>query len=339
MPKLWQQTAAASLAVLMAILVPVSVSAADSKPFFQTQFAGPFAGGSFDNGSPGTCRGSADYQSPYPSGGGTPDYYKGAIMAFGTVSGGARQGAHSNLDAYALGKIEGPGPAGAQYGFYTGNGSSSTGGLSFANSSSGISDYWGGNLEGLLSYSHCIPDYYGTKSGSATQTRGGGTIVSNGSTKTINAGGKEIIFVNGNAYIGGNIEYASHDATNIPKFALVVKGNIYIGPGVDRLDGWYIAQPDGSNSGEFWTCHDGSNKPTDQWMRVNCDDNRLTINGAVTAAHVYLGRISGSVGGPAAETVNFTPDMVLGGPFFDETSAGSGSTGAIQSLISLPPIF
>ena len=332
MPKLWQQAAAASLAVLLVVLVAASsASAADSKPYFQTQYGGPFAGGWFDQGS-NSCRGSSDYQSPYnPSG--TPDYYKGAIMAFGTA-GSPRQGAHSGLDAFALGKIEGNGAAAKQYGFWSGR--SGTGSLSFANVNSGISDFWGGNLEGLLSYAHCIPDYFGTKSSSATQSLSGNNTISG---RTVAAAAKQLIFVNGNVYISGNITYGAHDSSNIPKFALVVKGNIYISPDVDQLDGWYIAEPAGSSGGEIWTCHDGTDKPTDQWMRDRCDDKRLTVNGAFTAAHTYLGRIGGDVGGTQAENFNFTPEMVLGGPFFDETSASSSSTGAIQSLINLPPIF
>ncbi|HEX5395399.1 MAG TPA: hypothetical protein VFW52_03565 [Candidatus Saccharimonadales bacterium] len=331
LPSFWQQTAAASLAVIITALVPVSVAIADTKPYFITQYGGPFAGGAFKD-SAGLC--STNYQTPYSAS--PANYFQGAIMAFGTVSAPTtRSGAHSEQDAFALGKIEGNGAK--QYGLYSGI--SGNNALSFSNSntsSPSISDFWGGNLEGLLSYSHCIPDYYGTKSGSATQSLSGSQTISG---RTIAAGGKQLIFVNGNVFINGDIQYAAHDSSNIPKFALVVKGNIYISPDVHQLDGWYIAQPNGAAGGEIWTCHDGTNKPTDQWMRDKCDDNRLTVNGAITAAHVYLGRISGNLGSAPAETVNFTPEMVLGGPFFDETSAGSDSTGAIQSLISLPPIF
>jgi hypothetical protein len=333
MPKLWQQAAAASLAVIVTVLVPVSAAFADTKPYFVTQYGGPFAGGAFKDAS-GSC--SANYQTPY--GGGTPDYYQGAIMSYGTV-GGSRQGAHSGLDAFALGKIEGNGAT--QYGFYSGN--SGTGALSFSNVNAGsptISDFWGGNLEGQASGAHCIPNYYDNFIDMAGATKYGSsrTIVANGSTKTVSAGSKEIIFVEGNAYIGGNIQYAAHTMDNIPKFALVVKGNIYIGPGVTRMDGWYIAQPNGSSEGEIWTCHDGAAKPTDQWMRTNCGTN-LTVNGALTAAHVYLGRIAGNLGGASAETVNFSSEMVLGGEFFEGSNAEEGSTGAIQSLVNLPPIF
>jgi hypothetical protein len=73
-------------------------------------------------------------------------------------------------------------------------------------------------------------------------------------------------------------------------------------------------------------------------MRTNCGTN-LTVNGALTAAHVYLGRIAGNLGGASAETVNFSSEMVLGGEFFEGTNAEEGSTGAIQSLVNLPPIF
>jgi hypothetical protein len=336
MPKLWQQAAAASLAVMVTVLVPVSSAFADSKPYFQTLYGGPFAGGAFKDAG-GSC--STNYQTPY-GGGGSPDYYQGAIMAFGTT--GPREGAHSSLDAFALGKIEGDGAAAKQYGFYSGN--SGFNQLSYSNvntASPAISDFWGGNLEGQAAGAHCIPDYYDSflDMDGATTYSVSRTIVADGSTKNVSAGSKEIIFVDGDAYIGGNVVYGSHTVDNVPKFALVVKGNIYIGPNVTQLDGWYIAQPDGANGGEIWTCHDNSSDlPKDTWMRDNCDSS-LTVYGAFTAAQVNLGRINGNISGSSAETINYTPEMVLGGSFFEDTSASEGATGAIQSLVNLPPIF
>jgi hypothetical protein len=40
-----------------------------------------------------------------------------------------------------------------------------------------------------------------------------------------------------------------------------------------------------------------------------------------------------------AEVINYTPDMVVGGPFFTPTPAGGSTSLKVQSLISLPPVF
>lgn len=351
MPKLWQQAVSAALAVLVVAALPLSTAFADSKPYFQTLNGGPFVGGAFRSG--GSC--SSNYQRPtFPTAISVSNIYNGAIMAW--AGGNRDQSAGSGLDAFATGVIEGNG--GSEYGFYTGL--SGTSALSFANFESfGNLDnppFWGGIFEGAnLGDAHCIPDYFtaqqpkvtGSWSGSASDysltgvrswsggPTGGGAIL---------AGNKLTVLVTGNVLINGNITYPSSiNINDVPKFRLIVRGNIFIDPNVNRLDGWYIAQPtSGTTGGEIWTCHNGSSAPTDQYIRLSCIDKPLTIYGSLTAKQVNLDRVTNGSGipGSPAETVSFSPEMILGGSFDDSTAGGTtGTSGTIQSLISLPPVF
>ena len=217
--------------------------------------------------------------------------------------------------------------------------------------------------------SHCLPDYFGTKQNSLQAYNGdvstysglsGQYIFNNGGVTTMNSvpvsispGQKLTFFVNGNVYIGGNITYAAgYSADNVPKFALVVRGNIFIDPAVSRLDGLYITQPDTtsaatiSNSGIIWTCHaNAADPPTAAYVNSACH-NKLTFNGAVIAKQVNLLRVNGDVAsapagessgsGNIAEVFNFTPEMVIGGGFFNSPVSNKYK---IESLISLPPVF
>lgn len=173
---------------------------------------------------------------------------------------------------------------------------------------------------------------------------------------TVGAGQHFTVFVNGNVFIGSNITYANNSTPDtVPKFALVVNGSIYVGPGVTQLDGLYIAQPNPAtanpmqaDTGVFWTCHLNSTAPVDDALPNTCSQ-RLTVNGAVIAKQVQFMRSAGSDVPSAtttasenlsaqnsSETFNFTPEMIMGGPFFNPTPV---TTLKIQSLISLPPIF
>lgn len=353
---MWQQATGAALAIVFTALVPLSTAFADTKPYFRTLDGGPFTGGWFNNIN-SSCSSSGNYQSPFvgPS---TNRNYRGAIMGWANLSN--RPGASSSLDAFATGLIEGPDSSSTNspnYGFYTGlptagpspNGSRS---LSFSNSGSSVARFWGGIFEGAALNAHCIPDYYNTKqdgtppawsgnfsaSSPTNQFRWGGGDISG----TVPLGKTVIIFASGDVRITGTgIRYASgYTIDNVPKFALVVQGNIYITPGVTQLDGWYIAQPRPSNisgTGVVWTCNNGTSTVSDTFIRSNCN-SQLIIKGALTAKQVNLSRISGNLGSGSAEDINFSPEMILGGPFF-EGGPGSSTTGVIQSLISLPPVF
>ena len=195
-----------------------------------------------------------------------------------------------------------------------------------------------------------------------------------GQNAVINPSGAEIpsdgrsitIFVDGNAYIADNITYRSnYSVDDIPRFALVARGNIYIGPGVTRLDGLYIAQPVNptnisainADSGVIWTCHANDNNPVlDTFPNDFCRQG-LLVNGAFIAKQINMLRIRGDVAAAPspssagseeqlesalssnniAEVFNYPPEMLVGGPFFSQPA----STGdpRVQSLISLPPVF
>jgi len=331
---------------------------ADSRPYFRAYGADIFSGGWFNSGANSCSPAASTFQAPTYSG--LTNLYKGGIMTYAKNNGG---GAGSQFGAEALGLIEGNNGSEPLYGFTSGSGGYNK--LSFANSSSlSVTNFWGGFWEGSDAHqaSHCLPDYFGTKQNSPKPWSGSLSAAASGqyssgsltlSTDTISAGKNITIFVSGDVYISGTgITYASgYTADNVPKFALVVKGNIYIAPTVTRMDGLYIAQPDTTNdttinnSGVIWTCHDSTTTvPPDTYVRSNCG-SKLTINGSIIAKQVAFLRIGGDLAGagpnePAgsgniAEVINYSPEMVIGGGFFNSVSSGY----KIESLISLPPVF
>src|SRR3990167_536827 len=210
------------------------------------------------------------------------------------------------------------------------------------------------------------PDVSTAPAGSYINPASTGSVESNsaGGTDTILPGKELTIIVNGNVYIHNNISYSpSSTASTVPKFTLIARGSIYIDQFVTQLDGLYIAQPDptkatqvgssGADHGIIWTCHPNSTSPyTMTQMASNCR-SKLTVNGALIAKQINLLRIFGDItsapanetascptnpiaqGTPCAiEVINYTPAMVLGGPFFNQSTSPK-----IQSLISLPPVF
>lgn len=348
-------------------LLNVGLAAADSRPYVRIYGADIATGGWFNNGS-SSCNPSDTntYQAPdYTS---ATNLYKGGIMTYGSYDSSSQKskGAGSEFGASSLGLIEGASSV-EPYGFSTG--SSGYNSLSFANKSTlTASNYWGGFLEGSVRQTHCVPDYFGTlqnspttvasasdvstlNSGQFLNTTGGITTV--GASAPLASGKKITLFVSGNVYISSNITYASHNETNVPKFALVVKGSIYVAPSVTQLDGLYIAEPNlsagsvvAADTGNFWTCHaNNATIPTDNYVSANCR-TKLTVNGSVIAKQINLFRVNGDIASAPpnepstspniAEVFNFTPDMVAGGGFFNSTT---GSSGKIESLVSLPPVF
>lgn len=178
---------------------------------------------------------------------------------------------------------------------------------------------------------------------------------SGGSDVIIAAGTQITIYIKGSTYISHNITYGSYGVDTVPKFSLVVQGSIYIGRNVTRLDGVYIAQSDPTDSsalrddtGDIWTCHDDNTAQIKYTDPAHCS-NRLVINGALVAKQIQLMRTPGDIAtastsedgfaaaasSGAAEVINYMPAMVVGGPFFNDTSSHS----EIDSLISLPPVF
>lgn len=316
------------------------------------------------------------YQDPFTAGG---DITTGGIQAYAktTVGSVADGGSSSQFAAFATGRIQG-GDNINFYGFYSSGISLgvNVSALSFADTPA-----WGGEFQGTVRQSHCIPDYYGKK---PTSTAGLGSLsaltASNaygvtgvgapftvtgtgGGVDVIIAAGKAItIYVDGNAYIDRNIVYQLDTATNVPKFTLIARGSIYIDPAVSRLDGVYVAQPNpsdaspvGADDGVIWTCHPNDTNPVlYTYPTVNCR-NKLTLkNGAFIAKQVNLLRVFGDVAAAnigedtlstaytsnnIGEVINFSPAMVIGGPFFNATTNVLNNSLKTNSIISLPPIF
>jgi hypothetical protein len=269
--------AALSLSLVLSQLPSIGVLAA--QPYFKA-FGGDVATGGWFNDGTTPCINSAFFQDDNFKNGGVPDPFKsyGGIYSFskGSASGDF-YGSSSEFAAYSLGTIDGDN---GTNGFYTGSMKSNNIDLSFANSgvSSPPAGYWAGLWGGAVRNSaNCIPDYYGTKAKTPNQPWSGGlsgnligqpvyAVNSGSSAAPLLSGNLTIardawvtVFVNGNLYINHNINYAPHTVLQTPRFALVVKGSIYIDPAVTNLDGLYIAQPDTSladpysaDSGAIW---------------------------------------------------------------------------------------
>lgn len=344
-------------------LVNVGLALAETKPYFKAYGADVFVGGGYNSGPAACAPSGTSYQAPDYSD--TSTIYKGGLMGFATYDSNSQKakGAGSQFGALALGIIEGNDSAGEPYGFSSGTSGKDK--LSFANQSTltVTGKYWGGFLEGTTRQTHCIPDYFGTKQSSPQSLADAGTLnnladgqylvdkdgVTNVAANGAIAAGKKVtVFVDGDIFISSNITYGAHNADNVPKFALVVKGNIYIASNVGQLDGLYIAQPTSAAAGNgiIWTCHTNTtDPPTDVYLSAACR-NKLTVNGAFIAQKVNLVRTNGDVASAAqdeaassgniAEVFNFTPEMVIGGAFFNPSDS---TTTKIQSLISLPPVF
>ena len=351
-------------------------------PYLKTFGSDVMTGGWYNDGTSCATDSSSNYQDQnYPDGG---VGLSGGVLTYAKQSSGnSAGGSSSQYGVFAIGGVDGD--TGTK-GFYSSGALAPTliNKLTFANNTS-----WGGLYEGSIRQSNCIPDYYSTKRPSAAPPMAsplsgpiapaaGGTFGSlsfatctpsvyclTSSNVTINASTHLTIFVSGNVYIDHNIVYGAHDANSVPKFALVVRGSIYIAPSVNQLDGLYIAQPNpadaspvNSDDGIIWTCHPNVTGTLDYTYPPQCT-SPLVVNGAFIAKQVNLLRVKGDIGGAntgedalatvnncisggcnVAEVINYTPDMIMGGGFFENSSGGGGSTGLpIDSVISLPPVF
>lgn len=353
-------------------------------PYFKVYSGDVSAGGAFQN-SDGSCdvNDPRKYIDPANNSAKVGSKYYGGIRAYAypyyNVN-GMPKGSSVDFAAFALGLINGKSTNSfPPYGFYSDAANPSTA----STNNSNVFDFANQDLLGGLmagnssSYAHCAPDYYDiTMNGAAN--RGAGTVYDlfqqNGqqsftqagaplniiNTGTINS--QLTVYVQGDVYISSNITYnpagwgfnmnsdsGNFGSNNAPYFALIVKGNIYIDPSVNRLDGFYIAQPsksDGSD-GIIATCAPGGTEANPAQISQNCN-SQIVFNGAVAAQHVHLLRSYGnasaaatSESGPynpsssynAAEIFNFAPSIVLGQPDFNSQPS------AIQNLNSLPPVF
>jgi len=278
---------------------------------------------------------------------------KAGIVSWNRRAAGAYGGAGTKYAALALNHLQD---------FATGQGSGfAPSGLAFANTVDGQINTGNGLFGGMFDSLPCVKDYYGTKPASAkdisllTDTVGlVGSFYSSGPTNivgnsNIKAANRLTIYIDGDAYISGDIKFSGAYAkvADIPSVKIIVRGNIYIAPGVTQLDGMYIAQPTTATSGDgnIYTCatnvgspalHPYQAVPLNGGLYSACK-TQLTVNGAFIANQVWLLRTAGSISGLSAETFNFTPEVWLTAPY--DSSVSGSSSGKYDAITSLPPVL
>jgi hypothetical protein len=284
------------------------------------------------------------------------DISAGAGMSTGGLncaSGGVAPNPNASIVSWNRGLSGSYGGAGTQYGalalkhllgFSSGQGTSlAPSQLSFANT--GASDQVDESRElygGQFGSTACTADYFAN----ATNIQTGNITI--GATNIAN-GTHQTIYVNGNVYITGNIVFTGAlagypDTASVPSYSIIVKGNIYVAPGVTQLDGFYIAQPSSgaATNGVIYSCAPfsfGTNAVNvlTSTLQANCNTS-LTVNGAFVGRQVWLLRTAGSVNSnTAAETFNYSPDVWLSTPFGNGLTPGT--TDEYDSITSLPPVL
>ena len=156
---------------------------------------------------------------------------------------------------------------------------------------------------------------------------------------------KTTIYVKGDLYINANIINENEELTTqnqIYLIYLIVKGNIFIASDVTRIDAVLIAMPsdeDHSQKGRIYTCYiEGLTDSTDSTLDIHSYDTlidkdammledtnqlheqecrtRLTVNGALIARQVHLGRVTNpdEDDGRITEEINLLPEYFIGSP-------------------------
>lgn len=135
--------------------------------------------------------------------------------------------------------------------------------------------------------------------------------------------GKVTIIVNGDLNINQNITYSPTTGINNPKdmpgLGIIVKGNIYIAPGVTRVDAILYA------GGKIDTC--GNN------MNSQSCTNNLVVNGAMIGKQGFrFGRSYANTSNSPAELIQATPELWLYPPLGMDlkTSSGTSSTYSVD---------
>lgn len=233
-------------------------------------------------------------------------------------------------------------------------------GLSFSNQSTNA----GAGLFGTTFGTSlpCLPDYFSQKpAGAPVQTSPinvssltTGAYSASGSVRitggNVNPNMRTVLYVDDDVYIDNNITYVGSWNTNsAPLFKLVVRGNIFVAGTVSRLDGVYIAQPNGAAGGVIYTCTDPANPFAAMALTsvFNQCNSKLVVNGSFSARHVELLRSIGSLvqssagessgSNNAGEVFNYSPAFWLAQPP-DGTSTDTSSD-TYDSIVSLPPVL
>lgn len=247
----------------------------------------------------------------------------GTLTAWNNGLSPGNLGAGTNLAAYALNAIDG---------FVSKNAQSSLKSLTFANTGSSppANSAYGG---GLTTGAACPNKYYDNP---ASPLAGGSTIAG----RTVAVANRTAVYVNGNAYISGNITYDAGATTvnDLPSFWLVANGDIFIDPSVTQLDGVYVAQ-----GGKIYTCSNGFAPPTQPQLNssgaAGCQ-RQLIVNGAFIANEIKLYRSNGSMSnGIPAEIFYYTPGTWLVAPCEIIGCGSTSSTPGYDSITSLPPVL
>lgn len=280
---------------------------------------------------------------------------KAGILAFANRS--PWSGASSQLASFALGEIYEFNSAGNQAA--TGVASEPPKGLTIGNYYEPAAEYGGRGGQ-----YRCIPDYFDITSStfSSGPSVSGNVNVGRSGYYKPNSGvanitgtvtGRYVVVVDGDAYIGSNIAYdnqSSFTAGTARSLYLIVKGDIYIGPGVTSLSGVYIAQPkneDGSGGGgTIYTCANNRSFVPKADLDTTCA-NQLVVNGAFAAQDVKFLRTRGTLRSATANedagSANIAEVFKSGGALYMAAPAElqkpvSGSR-TYDSITSLPPVL
>jgi hypothetical protein len=306
---------------------------------------------------------------------GVDDLSAGGIRTYAApVTATSAYKSSADFAAFALGMIDGSTSSSSRFGFYSDRFNGTHRGLTFANadsSPSALLGNLGGRLDGGNPNAHCATDYFDTTPaktvkladfdpvdnfkitpGTASdqyfiKQAAGAPYIEIGASGNNKVGrGKSItVYVIGNVYITKDITYENwgfdytHQTNDSPYFTLVVQGNISVAPGVSRLDGLYIAQPNNAGAGgNFATCSlNGVSNANKVQVSDSCQ-TVLKVNGSVIAQHVFNVRAKGSLvdagapGAEATETYDFMPSIIIGQPNFNTTDS-------LDGLESRPPVF
>lgn len=130
---------------------------------------------------------------------------------------------------------------------------------------------------------------------------GGGFYLAGGTLS-----GRKTLFINGDLTITGNIVYSGVAVSgigNLPSFGVIVTGNIYVDPGVTRIDGFYSAGNNTSSTGSFYSCQDSL---ITSLLTNVCKASKLTINGFIMGNQIILNRVTDGPGPVISEQVNLT---------------------------------
>jgi hypothetical protein len=129
---------------------------------------------------------------------------------------------------------------------------------------------------------------------------------------TLQSGKEKIYYVDGDVVVTSDIKYPDtfSNLDAIPSLVIIAKGNIYVHPGVGRMDGIFITR------GTFYTCYPYPSQPPSPPTNSTCN-TQLTVNGAVEANSVDLYRTFGGAGTTIAERqrpaeiFNYSPELML----------------------------